>query len=329
MKPESVMKVSIAMATYNGEAYLQEQLDSFLNQTRLPDEVVISDDHSQDRTLEILLAFKLKAPFEVKIIENDKNKGYKKNFEKVLSQVNGDLIFMSDQDDVWFENKIEKVLKYAADYPKKQVFINDTKITDSTLNPSGRTKMDQIRAVNSDMRTMIMGACSAVRLPFIKICLPIPNYMKGHDDWIHQLAKFCGTRMVIHEPLQYYRIHGKNTSENVFNTTKKISLLNHFFVNIYGTGNSILKLKKKLKYNLKFKEWLLASDTQKLKEFICDYSYPEMIKNLEDETAAIKKRLALYQVKNPGRILKGVKMLMEGDYTYFNGWKSLIKDFFV
>lgn len=323
------MKVSIAMATYNGVAHLQEQLESFTSQTRLPDEVVISDDCSQDGTVEILRTFKEHAPFQVTLTVNDKNIGYKKNFETALSQAGGDLIFMCDQDDVWFEKKIERIAAFAESYPEKQVFIHDTQITDANLKPSGRTKMDQIRSMDPELKTMIMGTCTAVRHPFLKICLLVPENFTGHDDWLHQVAKFCDTRLIIEEPLQYYRIHGANTSVNIANTTKKKTLLNHWFKNISEKENAIQKLKKRMIYNKTFIEWLKSADSKTLQGFIPDGSYDKKVKRVENEIEAIERRLTLYQMKKPRRIPLGVRMIKQGDYAFFNGWKSLLKDFFV
>ena len=103
------MKVSIALATYNGAKYLKQQLDSFQAQTCLPDELVVCDDCSKDNTVEILEEFKETASFIVIIIQNESNLGYTGNFEKAISLCSGNLIFISDQDDVWFNNKIETI----------------------------------------------------------------------------------------------------------------------------------------------------------------------------------------------------------------------------
>lgn len=100
------MKISIAMATYNGAKYLQEQLDSFVTQTRQPDELVVCDDGSSDATVEILRHFAAGAPFAVEIHENEVNLSHAKNFEKALSLCGGDVIFFSDQDEVWFPEKV-------------------------------------------------------------------------------------------------------------------------------------------------------------------------------------------------------------------------------
>ena len=96
------MKISIAMTAFNGAKYINEQLNSFASQTRLPDEVVVCDDISSDDTFEILDNFARSAPFKMIVVRNNKNLGYTKNFEKALSLCSGDLIFLSDQDDIWY-----------------------------------------------------------------------------------------------------------------------------------------------------------------------------------------------------------------------------------
>ena len=106
------MRISIAMTTYNGSKYLKEQLDSFTKQTHLPDELVVTDDGSSDDTLEILENFAKKASFEVLIFRNNTNLGYAMNFGHAIGLCTGDLIFLSDQDDIWFPEKIETVSRF-------------------------------------------------------------------------------------------------------------------------------------------------------------------------------------------------------------------------
>src|SRR6056297_807393 len=105
------MKVSIAMATFNGQDYIEQQLNSIFSQTVLPDEIVICDDGSTDSTYEICSRLAASAPFSVKIFRNAENLGYTKNFEKALSLCSGEIIFFSDQDDVWYPEKIQKMLE--------------------------------------------------------------------------------------------------------------------------------------------------------------------------------------------------------------------------
>ena len=101
------LSVSIAMATYNGERFLRDQLDSLAQQTLLPDELVICDDHSTRFTARIARQFSDEAPFQVRLVVNPVNIGFIRNFEKAVSLCRSDLIFLCDQDDYWSADKIE------------------------------------------------------------------------------------------------------------------------------------------------------------------------------------------------------------------------------
>src|SRR5947208_26587 len=95
------MRISIAMCTYNGAAHVEEQLRSFSGQTRLPDEVVVCDDRSSDDTMLLLEPFSRTAPYPLRIHRNDENLRSTKNFERAVSLCSGDILALSDQDDVW------------------------------------------------------------------------------------------------------------------------------------------------------------------------------------------------------------------------------------
>lgn len=101
------MRISIVMATYNGEKYIDEQLRSIFRQTYKPDEVIIRDDCSTDNTVQIIEDFIRKYQLEWRLIRGKKNIGFEKNFSEALKEASGDIIFFSDQDDVWGKNKIQ------------------------------------------------------------------------------------------------------------------------------------------------------------------------------------------------------------------------------
>ena len=125
------MKISVVITTYNGSKYLYDQINSILNQTHLPNEIIVSDDNSEDNTLDIINSFKSNSL--IKINQNFKRLGFVKNFEKAISLTSGDLIFLSDQDDFWESHKIEFILnKFKND---KSIFltINNATLTDSKL----------------------------------------------------------------------------------------------------------------------------------------------------------------------------------------------------
>src|SRR5215207_2518174 len=101
-----MVRISIALCTYNGEQYLQQQLDSFVAQSRPPDELVVCDDRSTDRTVPIVEDFAKRAPFRVELVINETNLGSTRNFEKAIGLCTGDIIFLADQDDVWLPEKL-------------------------------------------------------------------------------------------------------------------------------------------------------------------------------------------------------------------------------
>lgn len=209
------MKISIAMATYNGGAFLREQLDSFNTQTRPPDELVISDDRSTDNTIAIARDFSKSAPFDVHIETNSSRLGITDNFSKAISLCTGDFVLLSDQDDVWLPNKIAALESVASSNPDISCFINDALLADVQLRLSGASKRSQIRANGMPEETMVMGCCTAFRRDLLEVLLPIPNDPQGFDGWLVHFADLLGRTKRLDLPLQLYRRHGNNAS-NIF-----------------------------------------------------------------------------------------------------------------
>lgn len=218
------MKISIAMATYNGERYILDQLNSFKDQTLLPDEVIITDDKSTDNTLCLIKEFSKSAPFRVKVHENTDNLGYTQNFNKALSLCKGSLVFLSDQDDVWFDTKIEYMVNLAGKNPLKSVFMCDAEFTDDELQPSGVTKQEQLSNLGIGVNRFVMGCCILVRKDFLNDILPIPKQFKGHDNWIANIADRFNKRLVDKKVLQYYRRHHTNESLSLANKIEKVTV---------------------------------------------------------------------------------------------------------
>lgn len=317
------MKISIAMATYNGAKYLQEQLDSFVAQTRQPDELVVCDDDSTDTTVEILESFRQQAPFAVRIYRNEKNLGYVKNFEKALGLCTGDIIFLSDQDDVWFENKLAVVLQYFHDNPDTMVFINDYYVSDEECKNPLFSKLSNIELMGFGEDWYVAGCSTAIRSRFLDIILPIPQHIHGHDSWINKLAIFTRKRMIIHHALQLYRRHPENTSNSIVN--KKYLLPIFAIVGRYGLKDCREGWRKEIINNNGYIQRLLVArsmDIYQVSINLIDESIARLIK----KNAAIEIRVDLLEFYGFRRFYKIFNLWKNGFYNQFEGHKSAVKD---
>lgn len=217
------MKVSIALCTYNGAKYLPDQLKSIESQTRKPDELVVCDDKSTDRTLEILRAFMGNCSFLVRIYENESNLGSTENFEKTIRLCDGDIIFLSDQDDVWQSRKIERILAAFEEHPDAGYVFSDAEVVDEDLTPLGYSLWESYnfngvafeRFVKGEQLLSFMrgrfvtGATMAFRTSLKDIVLPFPTYtIWVHDGWIAIVSSSMGAYGVpLSDKLLLYRRH--------------------------------------------------------------------------------------------------------------------------
>lgn len=214
------MKISVAMATYNGETYIAEQIKSILAQTIPVDEIIISDDGSSDRTLQIITD--LGDP-RIKIITGNPNPGYAGNFEFAICHTTGDIVFLADQDDIWMPNKVEAVRNVFCQNDSIQLVITDGILIGKDSRPidgvvSRTVRQESDRMLQQDYLSLLIpvclanGMCMAFRKKFIDCICPFPDSTAHHDRWI----AFCGVcndaAYFLNEPLVGYRIHDTNTS---------------------------------------------------------------------------------------------------------------------
>ena len=210
------MKVSVAMAVYNGEKYLREQIDSILCQLSDKDELVVSYDESTDASKAILDDYVNKDK-RVKVYKNPYHPGVVKNFQNALEHTTGDIVFFSDQDDVWLPGKVELVMKEFAD-PKIAVVFHDSYPTDANLKIlkdstiKGRGGYRETTLGNL-FRLCYIGCCMAFRAEYKSVILPIPTIYRSHDWWTGCLLGCGKTKMkAIRKPLIYHRMHGNNVT---------------------------------------------------------------------------------------------------------------------
>lgn len=220
-------KISIAMAVYNGAKYIREQLDSIYSQSRLPDEVIISDDHSTDGTVAILEEYHKK--YGLKYTVNSTNLGVNKNFELALRNTTGDYVLLSDHDDVWFSNKVETLVDaiMEREQPGEPCLICSRVIdVDSQLRPMAN------RYTNTDGKEkdwtynlcggFTQGCTMIVNRTAVEKVLPLPSQFM-FDAYIGLTVNMTGQWYDICEPLMYYRHHSSNVVARV-NTGEKKSL---------------------------------------------------------------------------------------------------------
>lgn len=218
----TMLRVSIAMCTYNGSANVLAQLQSFSDQTRLPEELIVCDDASTDATVEIVRSFAAQAPFPVQLLINEKNLGFAANFAKALSQCGGDVIFLSDQDDVWLPTKLEKFVDVFSSDSEVGLAFCDALLVDGQLNSLGQTwwqsrhfeKRHQKQLIGAgggalilkDPTWMAAGATMAFRSTYRGLIEPIPVGCT-HDAWIATIVSACSRVALISESLNQYRQH--------------------------------------------------------------------------------------------------------------------------
>ncbi len=218
-------KLSLAMATFNGEKYLREQLDSIYSQSLVPDEIVVVDDCSCDNTKDILKEYHQKCGLKYYI--NDINLGVNKNFEKAISYCTGEFVALSDQDDIWMPYKLEKSYKklQLIEGNEPSLVSSAVIIVDADLNVLSEPK--QLKDSHSFAATLLghhsQGCTLIMNRALIDYILPIPNDSRLlFDVYIGITAAMIGNKYNISEPLMYYRIHSSNAIFRV--NTNKVSL---------------------------------------------------------------------------------------------------------
>jgi glycosyltransferase involved in cell wall biosynthesis len=319
------MKISIAMATYNGARFIEEQLRSFVKQTRRPDELVISDDGSTDATGEIISQFATSAPFPVCCFQNTGSPGYTGNFSSAIERTTGDLVFLSDQDDVWLPSKLANVERLARTHPDKLLFINDAAMAHRDLRPTGLTKLGQIRSLGLGDETFVMGCCCGVRRQLLTFGMPIPEGFHGHDNWLVGLSNGLGATLIHEEVLQLYRRHDQNQSQFLANSlepTKRHQL----WLKIARTVllSEPRHLQRSLQQMQSFQRGVQASMQR------AEDPWRPRLEDLNDrvdaDIAELVKRLAIRSHSFPARALQALSYWKAGGYGTRSGLLSALRD---
>jgi glycosyltransferase involved in cell wall biosynthesis len=213
---------SVVMATYNGERYLAAQLQSLVHQTTLPGQLIISDDGSQDRTIEIAEEFARRSPFPTIVVKNPKRLGYADNFLQACRHAKEDYISFCDQDDVWHSNKIERCL-FELKRTDSLLCVHAVNLIDFQSEPCGlHTQGAKTDTVFEALMLPPWGLFLGFTQTFDRrLLIVVDDALRGadnhtasgalsHDRWVYLLASSFGRVVALAEPLADYRQHQDN-----------------------------------------------------------------------------------------------------------------------
>ena len=220
--------ISVCIATYNGEKYVERQLRSILSQIALTDEVIVCDDGSSDETVAAILNCNDQ---RVRIHQNRERLGHVKNFEKALTLAGGEHIFLSDQDDIWLPGRVETMMRCGEHDEAILLVASNFDLIDKNDSFIGEfRKLGTVRKLRIiQILDIFMGnspyfGCTfMLRKSLLRYCLPFPGNIESHDIWIALVASYFGRVVNIIDPTLQHRIHGNNLT-----TTKRRALVRIF-----------------------------------------------------------------------------------------------------
>lgn len=231
------MTISVAMCTYNGEKYIREQLETIIKQTITVNEIIICDDISTDNTVSIIKEFQEKHPNLIKLFINEKNLKSVKNFEKAIGLCNNEIIFLSDQDDIWMDNKVEKILDFFSQNKNLDAVCTNYNIIDenSIIQINNFTLCDVLNDIKNETKyfnvleilvfvsNFATGCTMAFKKNLVNKIIPIPIIKDyHHDEWIALIASLENKFDFLNEKLISYRIHNNQQVGGIsYQNTKK------------------------------------------------------------------------------------------------------------
>ena len=313
------MNVSVAMCTYNGSRFIAEQLESLGQQTKRPFELLICDDGSSDSTPEIVRSFADGAPFPVLFIRYEAMLGSTKNFEKVILRCSGDAIALSDQDDVWQENKLESMARVLESEPDVGGVFSDALLIDENSRPMPGTLWQRLQVtprVRAEMnsnrgplllleRGVVTGATFIFRSHFVPLVTPIPPEWV-HDAWMALLIATQARLCSLPEPLMRYRLHA---AQQVGLKPRR-----------WYSGLQVAREKSMETHRLRVKRW--SSMTAKLGTLPLDQVVMQLA---QKRLMFLQTRLALRERSVVDRVI-GATLALPQYFRFSNGLMSYGRD---
>lgn len=270
-------KISVAMATYNGERFIREQIESILNQTVLPDEIIVSDDGSKDRTVEIAqkIADSCRS-VRICVYTDNQRHGFPHNFEHAAKKCAGDLVFLCDQDDVWLPEKVAHVADAFGEHKEACCIFHSASSIDAVGNPIDTSFNPYILTLaeqNQDKKCvrvngetnceraasdpLVHGMVMCVSRSFLDSCFPFPP--TPHDGWLFFCAEVQDKCYFLNEILTLRRYHSENTT---------------------GAGKQGFGLKRvrKIKHSIRrynSGHFARLAEAHRMKQYVEEYGAPE------------------------------------------------------
>ena len=314
--------------SYNGAEFLPAQWESILAQSRKPDEIVICDDGSGDETRSLLEKFAAESSIPVTLRFNEKNLGSVRNFEQAIRLCSGDVIALSDQDDVWRNDKLQTIEAAFDKSPNAGLVFSDAEIVGENLEPLGRRMWTEVGFAPERQKLIargralevlitgwtVTGATMAFRSQFVNLSLPIPDGIAMiHDGWIALTIAAVADVVAIDEPLIQYRQHERQQIGAP--VRPELKARPHGVQSALRRRNHSDELHKILET---LEERLLAQaqnyDTRRALAFVSDYAFH----------LNVRANLPQRRLNRLPRILR--ELLTRRYHEYANGFKSAAKD---
>lgn len=290
------MTSSVALCTYNGQAYLSEQLDSILSQTRPVSEIIICDDGSTDGTLEILLEYTEKYPEMIKVYRNPENLGYIGNFEKAMSLCTGDIVLLCDQDDRWYKNKTEFITEIFEKKKDVNILCHSIKLFGESLSREALTYWniegfipDHFTHSHDIVKRLLYqgnvfpGMSMALRNTFLKAHLPLKrvNPVIIHDYELLLLAADKDSVWIEKTILGEYRIHPKQNigykAFSAFNDSEVKPLSREDLFKVFQRYSFVKKTVSGLNLNKTLDAGYIAYCHQKYRDYLKKLPLPDRL----------------------------------------------------
>lgn len=325
-KRKSMAKVSIVIAAYCGEKYILRQLESLFRQSRKPNEIILCDDSPDDALALLVKKAAEYSPCPIRYFKNEKQLGPTQNFAKGMALASGDFIFLCDQDDVWKENKVERLLAELMEHKECDVVFCNSSMVDFQLSPLGYGTADTVnftpekaKELNNGkgllhlLRTpMLYGHNIAFRRAFLDILLPIPP-LDSYDLFIAELCAGRGKMRCVYDSLTLHCRHGNNqsTQERPSGFTGRLKAL--FAKHRKGVDSELYD-----SFIHAEKAW------ERLMEKVPEECPPENLAMLKNSAAYYRSRLSLHA---KSRFLRPFYLFtVKGYFAYGYGLRSIFRD---